>query len=200
MFNSERLMRDCLQCSVRMTMANNNIFKPKITSATQTIRNDTTISFEINQDSAVSKLGTQSHKLVQVMHSTYYWIHPPSETKYLTFEMRYRRLLPLETSPNQLRTHYNSGGHLWGIPKGGYEASPKRGEPPKLANYRHYMISTSKIDIEHTTYLVITWPLPRRKPLPRLAYLRQVFWRNPRHHLPSNLGSNASPIQSYTSH
>ena len=62
MFNSELVMRHCLQCSVRMTMANNNIFKPKITSATQPISNDTTISFEINQYSAASKLGTQSHE------------------------------------------------------------------------------------------------------------------------------------------
>ena len=104
MFNSERLMRHCLQCSVRMTMANNNIFKPKITSATQPIRNDTTISFEMNQDYAASKLGTQSYKASANDALTYYRSRPPSETKYLTFEKRHRRLLHLEASANQLLT------------------------------------------------------------------------------------------------
>ena len=79
-------------------------FKPKITSATQPISNDTTISFEINQDYAASKLGTQSHKASANDALTYYRSHPPSETKYLTFEMRHRRLLHLEASPNQLLT------------------------------------------------------------------------------------------------
>ena len=61
MFLSENLYRHTHQCSVRKAMASNDIFPAKTPTAPQSNRNDTAISFEINQAAAASKLGMKSH-------------------------------------------------------------------------------------------------------------------------------------------
>ena len=63
MFLSENLYRHTHQCSVRKAMASNNIFPAKTPTAPQPNRNDTAISFEINQVAAASKLGMKSHNV-----------------------------------------------------------------------------------------------------------------------------------------